>query len=324
MLSAVRVTVSNADIKPVATGSGYAGSIYAAYKAYEQTAGDGSLPPMEYMSMMHSRATTLHLSPRVGDTLTSNLRAPLLTVVEDTSPGVHDTLIAACDPQRYKELGVEKWEEHGSCSENCVLALKEINERSGLKGKRAIGSDVTVNTVPAPLNLFMNIPWTKEGDVSFEAPTTKRGDYVKFRAERDVVVVMSACPQDVLSINGGKPMVAHFVVESSSAEAPEMADDKKDEAKAIPEKTMRRTSSRGPAPKLQTRQSSRQQVPQEPVKEAEEPKSEETELEPKKPKLDPPNVKSPVSNPRPGKKAPRKLEKRMPSMPQSPGPSVET
>jgi hypothetical protein len=279
---------------------------------------------MEYMSMMHSRASTLHLSPRVGDTLTSNLRAPLLTVVEDTSPGVHDTLIAACDPQRYKELGVKKWEEHGSCSENCVLALKEINERSGLKGKRAIGSDVTVNTVPAPLNLFMNIPWTQEGDVSFEAPTTKRGDYIKLRAERDVVVVMSACPQDVLSINGGKPMVAHFVVESSSTEGLKKAEGQEGEAKTVPENAKRRTSSRGPAPKLQTRKSSKQQVPQEPVEEAEEAKTEEATPAPQKPNLEPPNVKSPVSNPRPGKKAPRKLEKRTPSMPQSPGPSVKT
>jgi uncharacterized protein YcgI (DUF1989 family) len=31
-------------------------------------------------------------------------------------------------------------------------------------------------------------------------------------ALRDVVVVMSACPQDVLTINGGKPVDAHFLV----------------------------------------------------------------------------------------------------------------
>jgi hypothetical protein len=220
--------------------------------------------------------------------------------VEDTSPGVHDTLIAACDPQRYKELGVEKWEEHGSCSENCVLALKEINERSGLKGKRAIGSDVTVNTVPAPLNLFMNIPWTKEGDVSFDPPKTKRGDYIKFRAERDVVVVMSACPQDVLAINGHKPMVAHFVVESSSAEDMAEAKKKGEEAENILAKAKRRMSSRDRVPK---------------AKKAEEVKTEASKPAPEKPDLDPPKA---VNNARPGRKAPRKLEKRG-SAAQSPG-----
>ena len=169
-----------------------------------------------------------------------------MTMLEDTSSGIHDTLIAACDPQRYKELGVEKWEEHGSCAENLVFALKELNEKSGLKGRKAIGRDVTVNAVPGPLNLFMNIPWTQEGDVSFEAPKCKRGDFVKFRAERDLVVVMSACPQDVLSINGGKPMVAHFVVESGSEEDRKLAEEKDKEAQAIIEKARLRTAGKLP------------------------------------------------------------------------------
>lgn len=227
-------------IASVATGSGYAGSLYAAYKAYDQVDA-AATQPMEYMSMQHSHASTLHLSPRVGDTMVSNLRAPIMTLIEDTSTGVHDTLIAACDPQRYKELGVEKWAEHGSCAENLVFALTEMNEKSGLKGQKAIGRDVTVNMVPSPLNLFMNIPWTQEGEVSFEAPKCKRGDFVKFRAERDLVVVMSACPQDVLSINGGKPMVAHFVVESGSDEDRKAAEEKDRGAWAIIERARLRT-----------------------------------------------------------------------------------
>lgn len=60
--------------------------------------------------MTHSRAATLHLRPKVNDTLVSNLREPILTLIEDSSNGIHDTLIAACDPARYKGLGVEKWE----------------------------------------------------------------------------------------------------------------------------------------------------------------------------------------------------------------------
>ncbi|TKA68773.1 hypothetical protein B0A49_07336 [Cryomyces minteri] len=199
-------------VQTAATGSGPAGSLYSAYSAYNaQHAAEN--PAMEYMSMPHCRAHTEHLVPKVNDTLVSNLREPLLTLVEDTSPGIHDTLIAACDPQRYKGLGVEKWEEHGSCAENLVFALKELNDRAGLKGAKAVGADVTVNMVPAPLNLFMNIPWTDKGDVKFESPAGKKGDYVRLKAERDVVVVMSACPQDVLTINAKKPTDGHFVVE---------------------------------------------------------------------------------------------------------------
>ncbi|KAF2238287.1 hypothetical protein EV356DRAFT_573394 [Viridothelium virens] len=196
-----------------ATGSGYAGSLYAGYNAYSQS--HDSVPPMECMSMPHTRAQTHHMRPKVKDVFYSNLREPLMTLVEDTSPGIHDTLIAACDPHRYKGLGVKDWEKHGSCAENLVFALQEFNQKIGLKGSRAVGADVTVNMVPAPLNLFMNIPWDDDGNVTFEAGKCKKGDYVRLRAERDVVVVMSSCPQDILDINGKKPQAGHFIVEDS-------------------------------------------------------------------------------------------------------------
>jgi hypothetical protein len=51
----------------------------------------------EFLSNEHTRAHTLHMTPRPGDILRSNRRRPILTLIEDTSGGVHDTLIAACD-----------------------------------------------------------------------------------------------------------------------------------------------------------------------------------------------------------------------------------
>lgn len=261
----------------VASGSSYASSIYAAYSAYSSVSGVGSQSNlsshgMEFLSMPHTRSSTKHLCPRVGDLLVTNLRAPLLTLVEDTSPGVHDTLMAACDPHRYEELGVEHYEEHGSCAENLVLALQELNMQVGLKGSRAIGADVTVNNVPAPLNLFMNIPWTKDGSLAFDPPKGKRGDYVKFRAERDVVIVVSACPQDITEINGKRPMVAHFVVESPSQGDDQVTQENEAAAQSVIEKSQPRTklqsrsqsgtssASRKSAPKLQIRSSSQRQL----------------------------------------------------------------
>jgi uncharacterized protein YcgI (DUF1989 family) len=40
------------------------------------------------------------------------------------------------------------------------------------------------------------------------------GGYVRLRAEMDLVIAFSACPQDILPINGnaGKPVEAHFTV----------------------------------------------------------------------------------------------------------------
>ncbi|KAL2357508.1 hypothetical protein BJ546DRAFT_836041 [Cryomyces antarcticus] len=312
----------------VATGSGPAGSLYSAYSAYNaQHAAEN--PAMEYMSMPHCRAHTEHLVPKVNDTLVSNLREPLLTLVEDTSPGIHDTLIAACDPQRYKGLGVEKWEEHGSCAENLVFALKELNDRAGLKGAKAVGADVTVNMVPAPLNLFMNIPWTDKGDVKFESPAGKKGDYVRFKAERDVVVVMSACPQDVLTINAKKPTDGHFVVEldeegqaSASAQREKMR--KKKAPKKLEQKSKDKSADAKETESKPEEAESKLKEAETKTKEAEaKPKAAEPKAKESEPKVEEADVKSknttpnandadskPEAKPAPEKKKPKKLEKR--------------
>ena len=182
---------------------------------------------MEYLSLPHWRAASHKLAPEVDDELVTNLRNPIITFVEDTSPGAHDTLTAACDANQYAALGVDKPAEHGSCAENLVLALKEINETAGLTGPKAIGSDITVNIAPTPFHLFMNAPLKAEGTshgdgggtkgvtLSVEEPKGKKRCFVRFRAERDVVVVLSACPMDVGKQNGGRCMAANFMVEDA-------------------------------------------------------------------------------------------------------------
>ena len=67
---------------------------------------------------------------------------------------------------------------------------------------------------PCPLNLFMNIPVDAAGDVSFEPPLCGPGDWVTLRAELDLIVVFSACPQDLVPVNGANcmPTEAHVVL----------------------------------------------------------------------------------------------------------------
>jgi uncharacterized protein len=143
--------------------------------------------PDERMSMEHTRASLSRLVPRVGDGLLSSRRRPLLTLVEDTSPGVHDTLIAACDPERYRQLGGSA--DHASCAENFRRALTDAG--------------VAVDRIPAPLNLFMNIPWHPDGRLEFAPSPARAGDSVTFEAVVDVLVVLSACPMDLNPINAG-------------------------------------------------------------------------------------------------------------------------
>ena len=150
----------------------------------------------EFMSMEHTRATLTKMCPEVGDALYSNRRRPVLTLLEDTSPGVHDTLIAACDDYRYGLLGCTEY--HDNCTDNLAAALYELG--------------LTPPETPSPLNLFMNIPWEEGGRLAFAAPVSKAGDHVLFEANLDVVVAFSACPQDILPVNGAarEPTEAHF------------------------------------------------------------------------------------------------------------------
>ena len=95
----------------------------------------------EHLSMEHTRTAIGRLMPRVGDTLVSNRRQPMLTVIADTSPGIHDTLIASCDAERYRQLGFDG--EHDNCLANFQRALADLG--------------LPAPPLPAPLNLFMNV-----------------------------------------------------------------------------------------------------------------------------------------------------------------------
>jgi len=157
----------------------------------------------EFMSMEHSRTFLSRIMARVGDSMATNHRRPILTLLEDTTvkgdtAGIHDTLLAACDRYRYELLGCEGY--HDNCTDNLATALAELG--------------LTPPEIPSPWNLFMNIPVEQDGSVSFQAPVSKPGDYVTLGAKMDCVVAFSACPQDIVPINGVNctPTEAHFQI----------------------------------------------------------------------------------------------------------------
>lgn len=150
----------------------------------------------EYLSVEHTRAMLSRLVPRAGDQLYSNRREAVLTLIRDTSPGIHDGLIPACDEARYRLLGAQGY--HANCHDNFLTAIREAGFESP--------------TVPNPLNLFMHIPWTNDGELTYAPPASAAGDYVLLRAERDLLLIMSACPQDMVPVNGHlkQPADVHF------------------------------------------------------------------------------------------------------------------
>jgi uncharacterized protein len=150
----------------------------------------------EFMSMEHSRVAIGRIIPGIGDTLVTNKRQPILTLVEDTSGGIHDTLFAACDRWRYRALGCKEY--HDNCTDNLAAGLAALG--------------LALPETPAPLNLFMNIPVIDGNRVEVRPPVSSPGSYVSLRVEMDCIVAFSACPQDMVPINGldMRPTEAHF------------------------------------------------------------------------------------------------------------------
>jgi uncharacterized protein len=144
--------------------------------------------PAEHLSASHTRAHTSRLFPRTGEPFVTNRRRPILTLIADTSPGIHDMLIAACDPERYQALGASG---HASCASNLRNALSEIGLRT--------------DVIPQPVNVFMRIPVGASGDLSWLPAASRPGDAITFAAAVDCVFVLSACPQDLNAINGARP-----------------------------------------------------------------------------------------------------------------------
>ena len=154
----------------------------------------------QFLSMSHCRTSLQSVFPKIGDRLVTNRRQPVLEIISDTSPGVHDTVMSCCDLTRYQLLGCREY--HDNCTDNLRMALN------------AIGLDAP--HVPDPFNLWMNIPITPDGQTSFQPTLSSPGDVIGLRAIEDLVVVMSACPQNKNRTNGvgAVPSEIHFIVEA--------------------------------------------------------------------------------------------------------------
>lgn len=142
--------------------------------------------PSERLSTEHTRSCLEKLIPSVGDELFSSHRRPMLSIVEDTSPGVHDLLLSACDEERYTLLG------HVGYHENCADNLRRAMDEHG----------VVLRDIPSPFNTFENVKVGEAGELSIEPPPVLAGQFISFKAEQDIIAVMSCCPMDLAFTNG--------------------------------------------------------------------------------------------------------------------------
>ena len=131
--------------------------------------------PNAWLSLEHCREIVQRICFEPGDTLIDNLYRPLLTITADTSPGGHDTLIAACSPAMYAMAGAAA--DHANCADNLAGVLAEHDRK--------------LSFTPSPWNLFMLAPVSDGGRIDYVRPTSKPGDYVEVVAEADCLMAFS-------------------------------------------------------------------------------------------------------------------------------------
>lgn len=134
-----------------------------------------------------------------GSVLYSNRGRPMLTIVADTC-GRHDTLGGACAAESNSVRYAPQTKFMHSCRDNFLIALAH--------GERGMDKrDLAPN-----INFFMNVPVTAEGGLRFEDGLSAPGKYVEMRAEMDLLVLVSNCPQLNNPCNAYNPTPVRFVV----------------------------------------------------------------------------------------------------------------
>ncbi|MEO3785452.1 urea carboxylase-associated family protein [Actinocorallia sp. B10E7] len=163
---------------------------------------DAAKPEEEYLSPAHTAAVNTSVLLKVGQSLYSNHRNPLLTIVRD-DVGRHDIVVPCCDPERYEySYGVKG---HRSCLDNLFQA------------RDLLGLDLTVRGENA-WNVFMHNRVTETGEVVTDPALHPAGSTITMRAERDLIVLVSACPQDLSPCNNYDPTSMRLVVRDAEDE----------------------------------------------------------------------------------------------------------
>jgi len=117
-----------------------------------------------------------------GSRLLSSQGREMLLITADTC-GRHDTLGGACAAESNQvRYALDKHSMH-NCRDNFLSALARADIPLSKR-------DLTSN-----INFFMNVPVTPQGGLTFEDGISAAGRYVEMRAQMDVVVLVSNCPQ---------------------------------------------------------------------------------------------------------------------------------
>ncbi|MGN7999147.1 urea amidolyase associated protein UAAP2 [Sphingomonas sp. 22176] len=151
----------------------------------------------ERYSAQDTIAAQANIFLRTGSVLRSNEGRPMMTITA-TAVEYHDTIGGACSC----ESNSLRYGHFTKSQHACVDNFLEANLRDG-RGKRDIVSNV---------NFFMNVPVEADGALGIVDGISAPGLTVDLRAEMDVTVVVSNCPQINNPCNGFNPTPVRMIV----------------------------------------------------------------------------------------------------------------
>ena len=145
--------------------------------------------PSRYLSPTHTVSCNASIELGPGSQLFSNHRDPVFTILHDDVKR-HDIIVPCCDQERYeRDYGLP---DHAHCLGNLHQAMTLLGESFDLRGEMA-------------WNVFMHNRVQADGAVVTDRAEHPAGSTISLEAHRDLVVLVSACPQDLTPCNDFNP-----------------------------------------------------------------------------------------------------------------------
>lgn len=133
-----------------------------------------------------------------GNILWSNRSNPMFEIIEDTV-GRHDFLLTPCSEATFRHFYPQE-PVHRGCFGNLVAALAPYG--------------IDADAIPVAFNIFMNVPVDGEtGRIRVLPPISRAGDFIRLKAQCDLIVGLTACSAG--ASNGGSFKPIHYAIEDA-------------------------------------------------------------------------------------------------------------
>jgi len=156
----------------------------------------------EKISVHNTVMSNRNIRVTTGAVVYSDDARPMLTITADTC-GCHDLLAGTCSQ------GLNRMRYGIADGPNCRANLAAVMAPYG----------VGMREIPYTFNVFMNVPVAADGSIQVIAPRSRPGDHIDLRAEMDLIVAISNCPQERNICNNFHATRLGLMVFASAGEA---------------------------------------------------------------------------------------------------------